>query len=77
MNEEAIYDEGFYEGLRVAWSIMFGGVLAEGKDFQQVLKELANARDNARADAERHHEEEEDECICSCDEMNPTCPGCF
>jgi len=57
-NEEMIYDEGYWEGLRVAWSLMFGGVLAEQRDFVEVLKELANARDNARADFERHLEED-------------------
>ncbi len=57
-NEEMIYDEGYWEGLRVAWSLMFGGVLAEQRDFLEVLKELANARDNARADLERHLEDD-------------------
>ena len=75
MNEELVYDEGFYEGLRVAWAIMFGGVLAERRDFQEVLKELANARDNARRDAERHHEEE-DECTCGID-SNVNCRSCY
>jgi len=58
-NEEMIYDEGYWEGLRVAWSLMFGGVLAEQRDFLDVLKELADARDKARADFERHMEEDE------------------
>jgi hypothetical protein len=38
---------------------MFSGVLGEQRDFMEVLKELANARDNARADFERHKEEDE------------------
>ena len=58
-SEEMIYDEGYYEGLRVAWHLMFSGVLAERRDFAAVLKELANARDNARADFERHKEGDE------------------
>ena len=57
-NEEMIYDEGYWEGLRVSWSLMFGGVLAEQRDFLDVLKELADARDKARADFERHMEED-------------------
>ena len=58
-NEEMIYDEGYWEGLRIAWHLMFSGVLGEQRDFMEVLKELANARDNARADFERHKEEDE------------------
>lgn len=57
--EETIYNEGYWEGLRVAWHLMFNGVLAEERDFQIVLKELAKARDDARADFERSKEEDE------------------
>jgi hypothetical protein len=57
--EEMIYDEGYWEGLRVAWHLMFNGVLAEQREFLDVLKQLANARDNARADFERHKEGDE------------------
>ena len=57
--EEIIYNEGYWEGLRVAWHIMFDGVLGQEKEFVEVLKQLANARDNARADFERSKEEYE------------------
>jgi hypothetical protein len=57
--EEMIYDEGYYEGLRFAWHLMFSGVLADRREFVEVLKELANARDNARLDFEQHTEGDE------------------
>lgn len=59
-NEEMIYDEGYWEGLRVAWFIMFEGVLANHRDFADVLQQLANARDTARLDFERHKEEDDE-----------------
>lgn len=76
MNEAQIYDEGFYEGLAVAWQHMFDHVLGQQKEFLDALKRLAHLRDAARADAERHLNDD-DECICVQDEMNPNCPGCF
>lgn len=59
--EQTIYDEGYWEGLRVAWFIMFEGVLANQEDFVDVLQRLANARDTARLDFERHKEDDDDE----------------
>lgn len=76
MNEEEIYDEGYYQGLAIAWQHMFNQVLGQKIEFLDALKALALLRDQARESWQRHHEEE-DECICGCDEMNPNCPGCF
>jgi molybdopterin converting factor small subunit len=55
---------------------MFNGVLAEEKDFMDVLKALAALRDKARSDRDRH-EQDEDNCICVNDENNPHCQECY
>ena len=57
-NEEMIYDEGYWEGLRVAWCQMFQLVHVEHRAFEFALKQLAETRDRARADFERHKEED-------------------
>ena len=76
MIEELIHDEGFYEGLAVAWQHMFDQVLAQQIAFLDALKALAVLRDKARREFERHAEEE-DQCICKYDEIDIHCPGCF
>lgn len=76
MNEEEIWDEGYYQGLAVAWQHMFSEVLGQQIEFLDALKALAILRDQARNDFERHSELE-DNCICECDEINLNCPGCF
>ena len=74
--EEMAYDAGYYDGLMIAWQHMFNGVLAEEKDFMDVLKALAALRDKARSDRDRH-EQDEDNCICVNDENNPHCQECY
>lgn len=76
MSEDEAYDSGFYEGLAVAWQHMFDQVLGQRIEFLDALKGLANLRNAARADAERH-QEDEDDCICVQDENNVNCPSCF
>ena len=59
-SEEMIYDEGYWEGLRVAWYHMFQLIHLEQRDFEYALQQLAILRDNARADFERHKEEDDE-----------------
>ena len=75
MSEGEAYDHGFQDGLATAWQLMFSQVLGSEREFVQVLKELANLRNAARADAERH--QEDDECTCNNDEINVNCRSCF
>ena len=76
MSEDEAYDSGFHEGLAVAWQHMFEQVLAQKIEFTDALKRLADLRNAARADAERHMEDDDD-CICVQDEVNVNCPSCF
>ena len=55
-----IYDEGYWDGLRVAWYHMFQLIHVEQRDFEYALQQLAILRDNARADFERHKEEDDE-----------------
>ena len=75
MSEDEAYDHGFHDGLATAWQLMFSQVLGSQREFLDVLKELANLRNAARADAERH--QEEDDCTCVDDEINVNCTWCF
>jgi hypothetical protein len=78
MSEEEAYDHGFHDGLATAWQLMFSQVLGAQREFLDVLKELANLRNAARADAERHQmHHEEDQCTCVNDEINVNCTWCF
>ena len=76
MNDEEIYDSGFYEGLAVAWQHMHDQVLGQRIDFLKALKALAVLRDTARREFERHATEEV-HCICREDEVNIYCTSCF
>jgi len=76
MSEEEAYDHGFHDGLATAWQLLFSQVLGGQRELLDVLKELANLRNVARADAERH-QEDEDECTCDNDEINVNCRSCF
>lgn len=76
MSEEEAYDHGFHDGLATAWQLMFSQVLGAEREFVDVLKELANLRNAARADAERH-EDSDDVCTCYQDEINMNCRSCF
>lgn len=76
MSEGEAYDHGFHDGLATAWQLMFSQVLGSQREFLDVLKELANLRNAARADAERH-QQDDDECTCIQDEINNNCRSCF
>jgi hypothetical protein len=75
MSEGEAYDHGFHDGLATAWQLMFSQVLGSQREFLEVLKELANLRNAARADAERH--QDDDHCICVQDDINENCQWCF
>lgn len=75
MTEGEAYDHGFHDGLATAWQLMFSQVLGAQREFLDVLKELANLRNAARADAERH--QDDDHCTCNDGMINVNCTWCF